>query len=143
LKKIIHEPRDSQVKCKRHAWFLAADEHKEHRLMLIQYVGQPRAATKAHGHSKGSNNRPFVHTNKAVLNEAKSSSLKPAKCYKAICIDANAHGRSQVTDAPRNIKQLYNARACQVRNMRISHDEIYNISEMSKQLNNYCKSIGN
>ena len=112
-------------------------------IFLIQYIGDNSiAADFSHGNSK-SDHKPYVRTCPSVIKEIRESdpSEFPSAYYKKALSTSSGYSLSNPSLQLRNTRQVVNHKALERQKRRLSHDELYNIHEISYDLDGFVSKI--
>ena len=124
----------------RYAYQLVNDKS----VTLIHYIGDDKAATDfPHGNRKHHHEKKHVRTCPSYLNSCRVlvKTESASKIYKKAVANVSCIPESAPVCTPRNLKQLCNLRSRQLKEMRISHDTLYNIHEIAYDLPDFVWKI--
>ena len=123
---------------RRHAYELDPPNN----LVLIHYLGDEGAAVDFPHGNQQNESRNFVRTCPSLLGHisAECSRSTTSKVYKSALTNLPPKPHISVL-LPRNSKQVENARMKQLRNMRISHDALYNLHELATDMPDFIHVI--
>ena len=124
---------------KRHAYNLI--DSREPVMTLVHYIGDHTAALNfAHGNSKDSN-RVHIRTCPSVLKAMATVDGVPSNIYKKEIGRNTCTPQHQPVLKPRNSKQISNVQAKERQTVRLTHDAIYNLHEISYDLNGFVSKL--
>ena len=123
---------------RRHAYELDPPNN----LVLIHYLGDENAAVDFPDGSQQNENRNYVQTCPPLLGHitTECSRSTMSKIYKSTLTNLPSKSHISVL-LPRNSKQVENVTMKQLRNMRISHDAMYNLHELATDKPDFIHSI--
>ena len=101
-------------------------------LTLIHYKGNSSVAAISKEH---------VRTCPSVLRNVKLSEQSPSVVYKKEVSNADCSYEHHLVLLPRNRKQVENMQSIQRQKFRISHDALYNVHELSYDLQEFVHKI--
>ena len=104
-------------------------------LTLIHYKGDNSVVENEREHM------PYVRTCPSVLKELQQTSQSPSVVYKKKVSISNCPLQHQPVLVPRNRKQVANFQALQRQKLRLSHDALYNLHELSYDLSEFIHKI--
>ena len=107
-------------------------------LVLVEYVGDCNVAIDfPHGNANKEKalNRPFKQTTKSLRTKMKNSTGYPSNTYHTLVRQAQSEVRKHIVDAPRDMKQVENAKWNERQRKRLSNDEFINLKEIGYESN--------
>ena len=107
---------------------------QNNHLMLVHYKGDDTVATD-------SGSKPHIRTCPSVLRELEQASQSPSVVYKKKVSKSDCPLEHQPVLVPRSSKQVANMQALQRQKTRLSHDALYNLHELSYDLQNFVHKI--
>ena len=125
---------------KRHVYTLLNDPSSG---TLLHYIGDDTTATQfPHGNRKRDSKSHF-RTCPSVLKRVSETKDTPANVYKQEITNQgmNCSSSLQPVYLPRNIKQIHNAQAQKRQKFRLSHDALYNLHEITYDVNGFVHKI--
>ena len=100
---------------------------------LIHYQGDSSLASRS---------KPHVRTCPSILRKLEKDDRSPAVVYKRNVSKANESSLEYHTVClPRNVKQVANMQSIHRQKVRLSHDGLYNLHELSYNIDNYVQKI--
>ena len=125
---------ESEEKCfKRYSYAIPSSTKN---LTLMHYKGDDSVAAKL----CSENTKPYVRTCPTVLRELEKSDSSPVVYKKKIGRSECPHEYQSVL-LPRNQKQISNVQAHYRQRVRISHDALYNLHELSYDIDHFIHKI--
>ena len=88
-----------------------------------------------------SNGRPYIHTCPSVLRELNHTEKCPSVVYKEKVSKSKFLPQYHSVLVPRNRKQVANMQALQRQKIRLSHDALYNLHELSYDISDFMHKI--
>ena len=115
--------------------FLNSDDH----LMVIHYKGDHTVTKKYNATTQ----RPYFRICPSVLRDLEKVAQSPSVVYKNNISKANSYAPQEYHSVftPRNQKQISNLQARYRQRVRISHDALYNLHELSYDFGNFVHKI--
>ena len=112
-------------------------------LVLVHYSGdENQYVPKCHGNKKISQERPYKRTCPSTIASIKEQVVNeyPAKVYKKMVVKSMS-GEDQRILNPRDLQQVSNIKKRVDKANRLSHDDLYNLVELSYHLSDFVRNV--
>ena len=104
----------------------------------MHYLGDESIGSQhPHGNCKSFTKKSYVRTCPSVLHTASKLKDCPSNVYKRMIINTKCPPDKQTVLMPRNPKQISNVQAKERQKSRFSHDALYNLHEITFDLDGY------
>ena len=133
---VLESGRD--LRFKKHAYFLM--DPKKANLILIHYIGDESIAIDFPHKNRKNSNHNYQRICPSVLQQLASDQDLPSNVYKKM-ISSSTALTLPPSHLPRNTRQIVNLQHMKRQQSRLSHDALYNLHELSLDLNGFVKII--
>jgi hypothetical protein len=114
----------------------------EQKAVVIHYLGDEGLAEDyPHGNTKSSSNKPYHRSCPSLLTKLAATTDLPSNVYKNAIANNCCTAALQPSSLPRNTRQITNIQQKERQKFRLTHDAIYNLHEMSYDMNDFVKII--
>ena len=133
-------PNGKEVNCfKRYSYAISRGDATARDLTLVHYKGDD-SVLLSELEDDGST-KPYLRTCPSVLRDMEKAEKAPSVAYKRKVGKSVSSLEHQSVLLPRNQKQVANLQARYRQRLRISHDALYNLHELSHDLENFIHKI--